>query len=108
MTAIQGLFGYNVTDEIKNLKDGDKISVLGKLDFYQGNGKLQLIINKLLSSEGEGELKKLYNKMKLNFEKKGYFLDESKLKVGKVIKNILILSSKNGDAIRFYRINTIN
>ena len=97
------IWKYNVTDKIKNLKDGDKISVLGKLDFYQGNGKLQLIINKLLSSEGEGELKKLYNKMKLNFEKKGYFLDESKLKVGKVIKNILILSSKNGDAIKdFY------
>lgn len=97
------IWKFNVTDEIKNLKDGDKVTVSGKLDFYHGNGKLQLIINTLLNCEGEGELKKLYNKMKSSFEKKGFFLDSNKLKAGKIIKNILILSSKNGDAIKdFY------
>lgn len=97
------IWKYNVTDEIKNLKDGDKITVSGKLDYYNGNGKLSFIINKLINIEGEGDLKKDYNKMKLDFEKKGYFLNDKKLKVGKFIKNILILSSKNGDAIKdFY------
>lgn len=97
------IWKFNVTEDIKKLKDGDKITVSGKLDFYNGNGKLQLIINKLLNFEGEGELNRLYNEMKLNFEKKGYFLNTKKLKVGSYIKKILILSSKNGDAIKdFY------
>ena len=67
------IWKYNVTDEIKNLKDGDKITVNGKLDYYNGNGKLSFIISKLLNIEGEGELKKEYNKMKLDFEKKDIF-----------------------------------
>ncbi len=41
--------------------------------------------------------------MKIAFEKKGYFLEDNKLRVAKVIKKILILTSKNGDAIKdFY------
>ena len=97
------IWKYNITPQIENLKDGDKISVEGKLDFYDGNGKLSFIINKLVSVEGEGELNILYRKMKIAFEKKGYFLEDSKLRVAKVIKKILILTSKNGDAIKdFY------
>ena len=97
------IWKYNITPQIENLKDGDKISVEGKLDFYDGNGKLSFIINKLVSVEGEGELNILYRKMKNAFEKKGYFLEDNKLRVAKVIKKILILTSKNGDAIKdFY------
>jgi exodeoxyribonuclease VII large subunit len=94
---------YNMTDIIKNLREGDKVELSGKLDFYGKNGKLSFIINEIKNVKGEGEVFKLYNEIKLNFEKLGYFLEEKKRKVPTIIKNILILSSKNGDAIKdFY------
>tara|TARA_A100001015_G_scaffold280504_1_gene342785 strand:+ start:178 stop:1323 length:1146 start_codon:yes stop_codon:yes gene_type:complete len=93
----------NVSSEIRNLIDGTKISVCGKLDYYNGNGRLSFIINSVDEIKGEGELKKAYELLKSKFTKKGYFLEDSKLKVPEIIKKILILSSENGDAIKdFY------
>ena len=49
-----------LTSLAKKLKDGDTITICGKLDYYNGNGRLSLIINNLLDTEGKGELYKLY------------------------------------------------
>ncbi len=93
----------NMTEDIKKLKDGDTITIYGKLDYYNGNGRLSLIINNLLETEGKGELYKLYEDTKKYYQNKGYFLNENKLKVGKTIKKILLLTSENGDALKdFY------
>lgn len=93
----------SMTKEIKNLQDGDTVTIYGKLDYYNGNGRLSFIINTLIDTEGKGELYKLYENTKNNYKKQGYFLPENKLKVSKKIKKVLLLTSKNGDALKdFY------
>lgn len=82
-----------------DLKDGDEIVVKGKLDLYKTNGSISLIISKIIKYNGEGDLHKIFQKNKRIFEKKGYFLKIHKLKIPIIIKNILILTSKNGKAI---------
>tara|TARA_B100000161_G_scaffold105192_1_gene74427 strand:+ start:3527 stop:4675 length:1149 start_codon:yes stop_codon:yes gene_type:complete len=82
------------------IKDGDKIVVKGKLDFYGGNGTISFIIEKLIKHDGEGELFKLYQKYKKDFENKGYFLPNEKLNLPKKIEKILLLTSEQGAAIQ--------
>jgi exodeoxyribonuclease VII large subunit len=80
------------------IKDGDKIGVKGKLDFYNSNGSISFIITKILKYNGEGDLYKLFERNKKILEKKGYFSQLNKLKIPKKIKNILLLTSKDGRA----------
>ena len=80
------------------IKDGDKITVEGKLDFYSVGGKLNFIIDNIISNDGIGELLKKYQKIKNDFEKKGYFDSSLKLKLPNCIKNILLLTSESGAA----------
>lgn len=81
-----------------NLKEGDKITVSGKLDFYSQAGKLNFIVDNLLTNDGIGELQKKYDLIKEQFAKKGYFDDSQKIKLTKPIKNILVLTSETGAA----------
>lgn len=81
-----------------NLKEGDKITVEGKLDFYSASGKLNFIVDKIVTNEGIGELQKKYDFIKNEFEKKGYFEKEKKKVLDKPIRNILVLTSESGAA----------
>ena len=81
------------------IKDGDKIVVKGKLDFYGANGSITYIIDKLIKYEGEGELSALYQKYKKTFETKGYFDRDKKLIIPDKIEKILLLTSESGAAI---------
>jgi exodeoxyribonuclease VII large subunit len=80
------------------IKEGDKITVEGKLDFYSVGGKLNFIIDNIISNDGIGELLKKYQKIKNDFEKKGYFDSSLKLQLPNCIKNILLLTSESGAA----------
>lgn len=97
----------NITPEIKNLKEGTKINVIGNLNFYQNRCSLSFVIYKLLSIEGKGELMEEYDKTFKYYNDKGYFLESKKIKPPKVIKKILILTSKDGAALQdfYYGIN---
>jgi exodeoxyribonuclease VII large subunit len=89
-------------DSIKNMDDlviGDYITIFGKLNYYSKKSSLTFIINEIINKEGDGQLKIQYNRIKQNFEEKGYFLSEHKLKIPNVLTNILILTSKTGAAI---------
>lgn len=93
----------NITEEIKNLKEGIKIKVIGNLNFYQNRCSLSFVISKLLSIEGKGELMEEYDKTFKYYNDKGFFLESKKIKPPKVIKKILILTSKDGAALQdFY------
>lgn len=86
-------------ESVKNsLKEGDKVTVEGKLDYYSSGGKLNFIIDKIVTNEGIGDLIKKYQQIKDEFEKKGYFNQDNKLKLRPVIKNILLLTSESGAA----------
>jgi len=82
------------------LKDGDKITVKGKIDYYEKNGSVSFIINELVKFDGEGELKKLYDKYLKDFQKKGYFNDTNKYEIPNIIKKILIVTSEKGAALQ--------
>lgn len=93
----------NITEEIKNLKEGSQIKVLGCLNFYQTRCSLSFVITKLLSIEGKGELMEEYEKTFKYCNDKGYFLQSKKIKPPTVIKKILIMTSKQGAALQdFY------
>jgi len=86
-------------EQIKaNLKEGDKVTVEGKLDFYSSAGKLNFIVDKILTNEGLGDLQKKYDSIKDDFQKKGYFENSRKRKLEGPIKDILVLTSETGAA----------
>ena len=80
------------------IKEGDKITIEGKLDFYSVGGKLNFIVDQILTNDGIGEMLVKYELIKSNFQKKGYFDNSNKNKVGKIIKNIVLLTSETGAA----------
>lgn len=97
------VWNSNITEEIKNLKEGSQIKVFGCLNFYQTRCSLSFVISKLLSIEGKGELMEEYEKTFKYYNDKGYFLQSKKLKPPTVIKKILIMTSKQGAALQdFY------
>lgn len=86
-------------EQIKaNLKEGDKVTVEGRLDFYSATGKLNFIVDKILTNEGLGDLQKKYDMIKDDFQKKGYFENSRKRKLEGPIKDILVLTSETGAA----------
>lgn len=92
-----------INDNIRNLQDGDMITVAGKLDYYMMRGNINFIISKLININGEGELHIEYKKLYEKFKNKGYF--DKKLQLPSKITNILLLTSNNGAAKEdFYHI----
>lgn len=81
-----------------NLKEGDKITVEGRLDFYGASGKLNFIVDKIVTNEGLGDLLKKYQAIKDDFTKKGYFDSSRRKKLKPTIQNILVLTSETGAA----------
>lgn len=88
------------------IKDGDKITVLGKLDYYAYTGTFSLIVENIIENEGIGNLQIKYDQLKENFLKKGYF--NKKTKLPNYIKNILIITSETGAAIHDFLFNLEN
>ncbi len=91
-----------------NIKDGQKITVDCNLDYYESNNSLNLIINKIVNIEGFGDLYIKYEEIKNDFIKKGYFNNEHKKELPKILKNILVLTSENGAALQDFKINLSN
>ena len=89
------------TNVDKNVKDGDMVEITGKLGYYSPRGNLNIIISDMKTCDDTGDMYKQYEKLKNEFEKKGYFTNKKTLKP--FLSNILILSSSTGAAIHdFY------
>jgi exodeoxyribonuclease VII large subunit len=115
---------FNMKDETSNIKcivwkskfdkikceinDGDKVSIEVKLDFYSFTGSLNFIVENIIKNEGIGNLQKKYDEVKNNFELKGYFNQKNKLELPCIIKNILIITSESGAAIKDFLFNLEN
>ena len=98
-TCINTTMWKSKVDSLKiQINEGDKITIEGKLDFYTLGGKLNFIVDKIITNNGIGDLLKKYQKIKDDFQKKGYFDSENKLKLKPCIKNILLLTSESGAA----------
>ncbi len=87
---------------------GQKITLECKLDFYGGSGSLNLIVEKIITNEGQGELFVKYEKIKKKFESKGYFDPARKKPLVPVLSNILIITSASGAALQDFIYNLEN
>ena len=91
-----------------DIVEGQKITIDAKVDFYETNGTINLIVDKLIKNEGQGELFKKYEEIKERFTTEGYFDSARKKKLPNVLKNILIITSENGAALQDFIINLQN
>jgi exodeoxyribonuclease VII large subunit len=96
----------NINKEL--LIEGQKITMECKLDFYGGSGSLNLIVEKIITNDGYGELFIKYEKIKQEFNEKGYFLQSRKKQLPKFLKNILVITSENGAALQDFIYNLEN
>lgn len=93
-----------------DLKDGDKVILEASINFYEPRGDISLIVNNLISVEGQGKIYKKYIKYKKKFEDDGFFNKDKKKSLPNPIRNILIVTSETGAAIQdfFYNIKHNN
>ena len=90
------------------ISEGQKLTLECKLDFYGGNGSINLIVDKIITQEGSGELFIKYEKIKQEFINKGYFDKSRKKQLPKILKDILILTSESGAALQDFIYNLDN
>ena len=88
--------------------DGQKVTLDCRLDFYGTTGNINLIVDKIITSEGSGELFLKYEKTKQDFIIKGYFDKTRKKQLPKIIKDILIITSETGAALQDFIYNLDN
>ena len=88
--------------------DGNLITIDVKIDLYSSNGSISLIVDKIITTNGKGELIKKYELIKQQFFDKGYFDISRKKTIPPFIKNILVLTSENGAALQDFKINLDN
>lgn len=114
---------FSIKDDYNNIKsiiwksrnidknliiEGQKVTLDCKLDFYGGTGNVNLIVDKIVTNDGYGELYIKYENIKKDFYQKGYFDLSRKKILPKVIKNILIITSENGAALQDFLYNLQN
>ena len=79
--------------------NGDEIVICGKLNYYKKTNKLSLVAFSI-EKKGLGDLFKSYIDFKLIYENKGYFDKDNKKDIPNMIRNLAIITSKDGAAIR--------
>jgi len=82
-----------------SFQNGSLVTIFGNLSIYTQKGRFQFII-KDIYAVGDGELWIQYNNLKKKLLKEGLFDDFNKKKVPEYPRNIGIISSMNGSAIK--------
>jgi exodeoxyribonuclease VII large subunit len=78
-------------------KDGDKVVITGRVDYYRRNGNMNFICEEI-EAVGIGELYKEYQANYKKFDKLGYF--DNKIDLPETINSIGILTAKDGAALQ--------
>lgn len=92
------VFKNNFDNNLK-LEDGTKVIVRGYISVYDRDGSYQLYVDKI-EVEGMGNLHIEFNKLKEKLKKEGLFDVKYKMKIPQVPKNIGVITSETGAAIR--------
>ncbi len=77
------------------LEEGMKVIIHGHSDIYKPKGSLSFIAD-TIELAGEGELKRKYEALKKKLSEEGYFDKERKKTIPAYVKNIGIITSKQG------------
>lgn len=82
-----------------NLKNGELVTVQGRVNFYIKSGRLNFLVNQVMSN-GQGNLYQKFMMLKEKLEKEGYFRQEIKKEIPKFAKRIGVVTSETGAVIR--------
>ncbi len=81
------------------IKNGDLITVFGKVNFYVKSGRLNFIVSKA-SAYGLGDLYQKFLELKNRLEKEGFFREEIKKDIPRYAKRIGVVTSETGAVIK--------
>jgi exodeoxyribonuclease VII large subunit len=84
---------------IRNLKNGDKIVVVGPVSVYQKRGTFQLLAKRIFPA-GEGQLKLQYERLKARLSQEGLFDLEKKKPIPTFPKRIAVITAEHGAALQ--------
>ena len=82
-----------------NIKNGDLLTVTGKVNFYVKSGRLNFIVSKA-QAYGMGDLYQRFLMLKDKLEKEGLFREEIKKPIPRFAKRIGVVTSETGAVIR--------
>jgi exodeoxyribonuclease VII large subunit len=84
---------------IRNLKDGDKIIIVGPISVYQKRGSFQLLAKRIFPA-GEGQLKLQYERLKARLSQEGLFDIEKKKAIPVFPKRVAVITAEHGAALQ--------
>ena len=82
-----------------NMRDGDKVTALGRISVYEKNGTYRLIAAKI-EKDGTGSLYEKYLKLKEELEECGLFAPEYKKEMPRICRRLGVVTAPDGAAIR--------
>lgn len=82
-----------------NIKNGDLVTVFGKVNFYVKSGRLNFLVSRT-ESYGLGDLYQKFLQLKEKLGKEGLFAEEIKKEIPKFAKRIGVVTSETGAVIR--------
>jgi exodeoxyribonuclease VII large subunit len=84
---------------VRNLKNGDKIVIVGPLSVYQKKGTFQLLAKRIFPA-GEGQLKLQFERLKARLSQEGLFDLEKKKPLPLFPKRIAVITAEHGAALQ--------
>lgn len=84
---------------IRNLKDGDKIIIVGPISVYQKRGSFQLLAKRIMPA-GEGQLKLQFERLKAKLSHEGLFDIDKKKPIPKFPKRVAVITAEHGAALQ--------
>lgn len=85
---------------IHDVKDGQKISIKGKLSVYAKRTSVQVIANEIIILKDQGDLKAKFEKLKSSLAKEGLFDLDKKKKIPPYVKSIALITSEKGAVLQ--------
>ena len=82
-----------------NIKNGDLITVYGKVNFYVKSGRLNFVVGRV-EAYGMGALYQRFMMLKQKLEKEGLFSEDIKKPIPQFSRNIGVVTSETGAVIR--------
>jgi exodeoxyribonuclease VII large subunit len=84
---------------VRNLKNGDKIVVVGPISVYQKRGSFQLLAKRIFPA-GEGQLKLQYERLKARLSQEGLFDLEKKKNIPQFPRRVAVITAEHGAALQ--------
>lgn len=84
---------------IRNLKDGDKIIILGPVSVYAKRGSFQVLVKRLMPA-GEGALKLQFERLKAKLSHEGLFDLEKKKPLPAFPRRVVVITAEHGAALQ--------